>query len=74
VAEAQAAYQEGDLLRAAGLYGRVTSPTPSFQELALKFVEAAAPDALQAFLLARLTSLPSHDKAQVPPTHSSCPN
>eukprot|EP00884_Botryococcus_braunii_P001644 jgi/Botrbrau1/11480/Bobra.0360s0007.1 len=64
VAEAQAAYQAGDLLRAAGLYGRVASPSPSFQELALKFVEAAAPDALQAFLLARLTSLPPHDKAQ----------
>jgi hypothetical protein len=64
VAEADAAFEGGDLLRAAGLYGRVASAQPSFEEVALKFVEAGMPQALQAFLLARLRSLGSEDKAQ----------
>jgi len=38
---------------------------PSFEEIALRFVEFGATDALQVFLLARLQALAPDDKAQV---------
>ena len=64
-AEADAAYGEGRFEAAARLYGRVTAASPSFEETALKFVEAAQPAALRLFLAARLEVLGPADKAQV---------
>ena len=65
-AEATAAFAAGRLLAAARLWGKVTAVPPSFEETALKFVEAGDPDALQAFLLTKLDTLAPGDKAQVP--------
>ena len=64
-AEAVVAFSEGRLLAAAKLWGRVTGASLSFEETALKFVEAGVPDALQAFLLTKLDTLAPGDKAQV---------
>ena len=64
-AEAVVAFSEGRLLAAAKLWGRVTGAPLSFEETALKFVEAGVPDALQAFLLTKLDTLAPGDKAQV---------
>jgi NADH dehydrogenase FAD-containing subunit len=44
---------------------QVTSATPSFEEVALKFVEVADAVALQAFLSAKLQILGQDEKAQV---------
>lgn len=64
-AEADVAFQEGRYVHAAQLWGRIRSAEPSFEEVALRFVGAAATDALQEFLLARLQVLSPEDKAQV---------
>lgn len=64
-AEAEAAYREGRHLAAAKLWGKVTRPPPSFEEIALRFVGSETPDALQTFLLTKLDTLSPSDKAQV---------
>lgn len=63
-AEADAAMADGEPCRAAALWGKVTSATPSFEEVALRLVETADPIALQTFLLTRLHTLGTSDKAQ----------
>ena len=64
-AEASARFAEGDLDGAARLWGGSPGAGPTFEEAALKLVEAGAPTALQTFLLARLGALARDDKAQV---------
>lgn len=64
-AEAEVAYREGNLQQAAELWGKVSTAPPTFEEIALKFVEISAPEALYTFLQAKLDSLRSSDKAQV---------
>lgn len=59
------AFQEGRYLAAATSWGKVTASQPSFEELALKFVGAGSPDALQTYLLTKLDTLAPADKAQV---------
>ena len=44
----------------------MTAAAPSFEEVALRLVEAGDPGALQAFLLTKLHTLGPSDKAQVP--------
>ena len=46
---------------------QVTAAAPSFEEVALRLVEASDPAALQTFLLTKLHTLGPADKAQVPP-------
>lgn len=43
----------------------MTAADPSFEEVALRLVEAGSPDALQTFLLTKLHTLGPADKAQV---------
>lgn len=50
---------------------QVTAALPSFEEVALKFVDSRDANALQIFLLTKLQVLGSEDKAQVPCTHPS---
>ena len=64
-AQAEVAFEGGDYGKAALLWGGMRSAEPSFEEVALRFVGAAATDALQAFLVARLQVLGPDDKAQV---------
>lgn len=66
-AEATSAFEEGSFSAAARSWGRVTAAPPSFEEVALKFVEMGLPDALQTYLLTKLDTLAPADKAQVPP-------
>ena len=47
----------------------MTSAAPSFEEVALRLVEAADPAALQTFLLTKLHTLGPSDKAQVRTQH-----
>ena len=63
--EAEAAFEDDDFTRAASLWGRMRSSEPSFEEIALRFVEVGATEALQVFLMARLHVLGPDDKAQV---------
>lgn len=63
--EAEAAFEDGNFTHAARLWGRMQAGDPSFEEVALRFVESGATDALQVFLMARLQVLPPDDKAQV---------
>ena len=63
--EAEAAFQDGNYKHAARLWGRMQGGDPSFEEIALRFVEVGATDALQVFLMARLQVLAPDDKAQV---------
>ena len=63
--EAEAAFEDDDFTRAASLWGRMRSSEPSFEEIALRFVEVGATEALQVFLMARLQVLGPDDKAQV---------
>ncbi len=63
--EAEAAFQDGDFKHAARLWGRMQAGNPSFEEIALRFVDVGATDALQVFLMARLQALAPDDKAQV---------
>ena len=65
LAEADAAFDNGEFKTAAALYGRVAKGPPSFEEVALKLVEAGASDALQTFLQTRLENLSPNDKVQV---------
>ena len=44
---------------------QVTAALPSFEEVALKFVDSRDTNALQIFLLTKLQVLGSEDKAQV---------
>ena len=66
-AEATAAFEEGSFSAAARSWGKVTAAPPSFEEVALKFVESGQPDALQAYLMTKLDTLAPADKAQVSP-------
>ena len=63
--EAEAAFEDDDFNHAASLWGRMRSSEPSFEEIALRFVEVGATEALQVFLMARLHVLGPDDKAQV---------
>lgn len=74
LAEADAAFDNGEFNTAAALYGRVAKGPPSFEEVALKLVEAGASDALQTFLQTRLENLSPNDKVQVgvPDAHACC--
>lgn len=63
--EAEAAFQDGDFKHAARLWGRMQAGDPSFEEIALRFVDVGATEALQVFLMARLQALAPDDKAQV---------
>jgi hypothetical protein len=47
------------------LWSQLTAAAPSFEEVALRLVEAGSPEALQAFLLTKLHTLGPADKAQV---------
>ena len=67
--EAEAAFEDDEFNRAAGLWGRMRSSEPSFEEIALRFVEVGATEALQVFLMARLHVLGPDDKAQVHKRH-----
>lgn len=42
----------------------MTGPSPTFEEIALKFIELEDSDALHAFLTTKLESLGSEDRAQ----------
>ncbi|KAK9814445.1 hypothetical protein WJX72_006013 [[Myrmecia] bisecta] len=64
IAEAEAAFSAGRLRDAARLYGKVTAALPSFEEVALKFVEVGGTEALQVFLQTKLDTLGHEDKAQ----------
>ena len=64
VGEAEARFAAGEHDVAARLWGRTTGAGPSFEETALRFVDAGATSALQAFLLARLDALGPDDRAQ----------
>ncbi|KAK9832068.1 hypothetical protein WJX81_003754 [Elliptochloris bilobata] len=64
VGEAEARFAAGEHDTAARLWGRTVGAGPSFEETALRFVDAGATGALQAFLLARLDALGPDDRAQ----------
>lgn len=64
VGEAEARFAAGEFEGAARLWGRTVGAGPSFEETALRFVDARATGALQAFLLARLDALGADDRAQ----------
>ena len=64
VGEAEARFAAGEHDAAARLWGRTTGAGPSFEETALRFVDAGATSALQAFLLARLDALGPDNRAQ----------
>ena len=64
VGEAEARFAAGEFEAAARLWGRTAGAGPSFEETALRFVDARATGALQAFLLARLDALGPDDRAQ----------
>jgi len=63
VAQAEAAFSDGDYLRAATFFAKAAASCP-FEEVALRFVQAGEPKALRYFLLNRLDSLKSSDRAQ----------
>ena len=69
--EAEAAFEDDEFTRAASLWGRMRSSEPSFEEIALRFVEVGATEALQVFLMARLQVLGPDDKAQVQEQHQT---
>lgn len=73
VSRAEAAFGAGRFVEAARVYGQVAASTPSFEELALKFVDAGVPEALQEFLKAKLEALGPEDKAQVASLSSLLP-
>lgn len=62
--EAEARFAAGEFEAAARLWGRTAGAGPSFEETALRFVDARATGALQAFLIARLDALGADDRAQ----------
>lgn len=64
LAEAASLFEEGDYVAAAALYGKVTSSSPSFEEVALRLMETGEPEAVAAFLQTRLDTLGREDKAQ----------
>lgn len=64
LAEGNSLFQDGETVHAAEAYGKMTSASPSFEELALKFMERGDSDALLAFLMARLSTLGKVDRAQ----------
>lgn len=64
LAEAASLFEEGDYVAAAALYGKVTSSSPSFEEVALRLMETGEPEAVAAFLQTRLDTLGRDDKAQ----------
>ncbi len=64
VGEAEARFAAGEHEAAARLWGGTPRAGPSFEEAALRFVDAGATGALQAFLLARLDALGPDDRAQ----------
>ena len=65
LAEADAAFTAGDRARAATLWGSTLGAThPSFEEAALRLLDAGDPASLATFLEARLAALPPADKAQ----------
>ncbi|PSC73297.1 vacuolar sorting-associated 18-like protein [Micractinium conductrix] len=64
LAEAAALFEEGQYVQSAALYGKVTSSVPSFEDVALRFMETGDPDAVAAFLQSRLDTLGRDDKAQ----------
>lgn len=68
--EAEARFAAGEHDAAARLWGRTTGAGPSFEETALRCVDAGATSALQAFLLARLDALGPDDRAQARDDHA----
>lgn len=62
--EADALLADGKTCEAAALYGKVTSATPPFEDLALRMMDTGDPDALRCFLVARLGTLGPDDRAQ----------
>jgi len=62
--EADSLLADGQPAAAAALYGKVTAATPPFEDLALRMMESGSPDALRAFLAARLGTLGPEDRAQ----------
>lgn len=70
--EAEARFAAGEHDAAARLWGRTTGAGPSFEETALRFVDAGATSALQAFLLARLDALGPEDRAQARDDQALC--
>lgn len=62
--EAASLFEEGEYVQAAALYGKVTSATPSFEEVALRLMETGEPEAIAALLQTRLDTLGREDKAQ----------
>ena len=64
VGEAEARFVAGEHDAAARLWGRTIGAGPSFEETALRLVDAGATSALQTFLLARLDALGPDDRAQ----------
>ena len=64
-AEAEACFGDCNFVEAARLLGKVTATAPAFEEVALRFVEANSPEALQTFLQTKMDALGQDDKAQV---------
>jgi vacuolar protein sorting-associated protein 18 len=64
LAEADASLAEGRAVEAGKLYGRVTASEPPFEELVLRLMGYGDPEALLAFLRARLGTLGVEDRPQ----------
>ncbi|KAL6783732.1 VPS18 [Auxenochlorella protothecoides x Auxenochlorella symbiontica] len=64
LAQGEAAVEGGDWEAAGTLFGKVTLTEPSFEDLALRFMDAAQPGALQRFLQVRLETLGRDDQVQ----------
>eukprot|EP00890_Picochlorum_soloecismus_P001861 jgi/Picsp_1/2676/NSC_00906-R1_vacuolar protein sorting-associated protein 18 homolog len=62
--EAERLFAEHEYTRAAELFGKCTLSKPTFEETALKFVQAGSSNAVMCFLRARLSTLGSDSQVQ----------
>jgi len=62
--QAEAAFAAKDYMEAARLFARLDVPQPTFEQVALRFVEVGDPAALHEFLRQKLEAFASEDRAQ----------
>jgi len=62
--QAEAAFEAGEHMAAARLFARLGTAQPTFEQVALRFVEISNPAALHEFLTRKLEALTADDRAQ----------
>uniref|UniRef100_A0A7S1SRU6 Pep3/Vps18 RING C-terminal domain-containing protein n=1 Tax=Tetraselmis chuii TaxID=63592 RepID=A0A7S1SRU6_9CHLO len=62
--QAEAAFNNADYMQAARLFARLDTMKPTFEQVALRFVDIGNPAALHEFLICKLEALTADDRAQ----------